>query len=234
MDTETLLLHRASGAAMAEDYVGWAVESLSSGLDSPSLRILAGLNLRFDQDEVEQYFVSSAAELGIQLLEPGVRNGALLIKRKYDRNEISAETAIEMLAKLYQASDYSDVLLAIWWDIAEELSHRGSGYEGVYYPPELLSSLTTVFEREWALFERASLLSVDPDFCHFVLCRCGYIGKPLMKRHSRFERILRRLRGKRFHYVYNVCPQCAAKELRSFQHPDVRERYFSTLETTNR
>ena len=41
---DKLLLDRWIGDAQAEDYIAWAVDLLVAGRDTPSLRILAGLN----------------------------------------------------------------------------------------------------------------------------------------------------------------------------------------------
>ncbi len=43
MITDKLLLDRWMGDAPGEDYIAWAVDLLVAGRDTPSLRILAGL-----------------------------------------------------------------------------------------------------------------------------------------------------------------------------------------------
>ncbi len=53
-------------SAKPEDYVEWAVERLCEGLDTPSLRILAGVNTRFDRDKIEPYFEKTCKELNIK------------------------------------------------------------------------------------------------------------------------------------------------------------------------
>jgi hypothetical protein len=56
MITESLFLKRAMNSAAPADYVNWAVERLIEGLDTPALRILAGLNPRLERDDIEPCF----------------------------------------------------------------------------------------------------------------------------------------------------------------------------------
>src|SRR5690349_5791010 len=63
--TDLLLLRRALGRAQPEDCVAWAVECLCRGLDGPNLRILAGLSIRLDRDDVERYFLLALEEVGL-------------------------------------------------------------------------------------------------------------------------------------------------------------------------
>ncbi len=54
--TDKLLLDRWMGDAPGEDYIAWAVDLLVAGRDTPSLRILAGLNPIHEQYEIDEYF----------------------------------------------------------------------------------------------------------------------------------------------------------------------------------
>lgn len=57
-------LARSRGRGWKEAAVEWAVETLSSGTDTPSLRILAGLAPSTDRAEVEAYLTLTLKELG--------------------------------------------------------------------------------------------------------------------------------------------------------------------------
>ena len=68
MNRSTLLqpLYRAAAAnrRWPECIIEWAVESLTRGVDTPSLRILAGLHSDSYESDVTAYYSSALAELG--------------------------------------------------------------------------------------------------------------------------------------------------------------------------
>lgn len=172
MLTNTLLLNRSMGLATPESHINWAVERLCEGVDSPSLRILAGLNVLLERDEIEEYFTKTCKELNIdsllKLAEP--RKIAYLVKKNYDLEEMSVEAALYMMAELYQKSEYSDPLLSVWYELEEELLAREDGNGGYFYPPDAIDSLENVFKREWALFERGLRLDLPEAFIRFIQC----------------------------------------------------------------
>jgi hypothetical protein len=235
MTTDSLLLKRIMGTALPDDYVDWAVARMCAGLDTPNLRILAGLNIDFERDEIESYFKRTCAELNIetppQMGEP--RIAARFVKRAYDLGEMSAEAAVYMMSTLYQKSGYKDSLLAIWYDIEEELSLRGSGHEGCFYPPKELDLLGGVFEREWLLFTRALQLELPPDFMGFIKCdQCEHIGASRLKHRT----LLARIRAVIPWYLpkpplWHSCTSCGAYEYHGMVDPLVREVYFKRLES---
>ena len=61
-----LLARRWASDALGEDYVKWALDALEAGWDTPSLRILAGLNLTSPLADIEPYFLSVLKELSIE------------------------------------------------------------------------------------------------------------------------------------------------------------------------
>jgi hypothetical protein len=234
MNTDILLLKRSMGLAISEDYIEWAVERLCEGLDSPSLRILAGLNLRFERHEVEPYFKKTCEELGIgappETADP--REAAFLIKRAYSHGEMSVEETLNMMSDLYQRSDYGDPLLSVWFNIEEELAMRDTGHEGIFYPPEALGSLEEVFDREWALLERAIGLNLPQDFIQFIRCDlCAHIGKSKMKHRTMVNRIKAKLPFIQTKpALWHTCAACGSYEYHSMIDPEVRDAYFSQLE----
>ena len=57
---------RYAGVATGDDLVHWAVSALDLGLNTRSLRMLAGLTTPISQDEADPLFRSSLRELGIE------------------------------------------------------------------------------------------------------------------------------------------------------------------------
>jgi hypothetical protein len=236
MKTDTLLLNRSIGYATPEDYIEWAVERLCEGMDSPSLRILAGLFVRFELDDIEPCFNNSCMELGIEFpaLDAGPGKTAWLVKRAYDQGEVSAESALHMMAALYSMSDYSDPLLSVWYEIEEELAQKGSGCEGYFYPPEGLDSVEQVFELEWKLFERASRLDLPAVFIRYIRCaQCGHIGEPQPRQKrltlpGKLRAMIARLNSTPS--LWQACSRCGSFAYHNMVDPDVRDTYLTQLE----
>ena len=75
MDPDPLLSMIILGRARYEparcrDYVQWAVGTMMGGLDSPNLRILAGLMPPYYRPEIESRFDKAVSELGLQPPSP--------------------------------------------------------------------------------------------------------------------------------------------------------------------
>lgn len=65
--TTALLAKRVQGSVRSQNYVDWAVQALAEGFDSPSLSILAGLDIEkdFSRLEAENCFAKVVQELGL-------------------------------------------------------------------------------------------------------------------------------------------------------------------------
>jgi hypothetical protein len=66
-DLESIVARRRLGKLLGADLVSWAVAALSGGLDSPSLRRLAGEDLQGEVrlEDSEALFSAALSELGI-------------------------------------------------------------------------------------------------------------------------------------------------------------------------
>ena len=233
MKTDTLLLHRSLGAALPQDYIDWAVDQLASGVDTPNIRILAGLSAKLDTEEIESYFRKVCLELGIDApLKTAHFNGTVrLIRRAYDCREISASDAIDRMYDLYIESDFGDSLLSIWDNIIEELALKGSGDGGYFYPPDLLDSPGRLFITEFSLLERALNLKLPKDFMHYIQCsRCNHIGESVLKHRSWWDKLAAKLSFNKTPALWHTCARCGSFEYACMWDPAVRDFYFSKLE----
>jgi hypothetical protein len=234
MSIDYLLLIRSMGSATAENYVNWAVDCLAEGLDTPSLRILAGLSPRVEYDEIEPFFQKTCQELNIDITSQvdKPRQSANLVKQAYDLGEMSAEEALQIMVFLFKKSNYSDPLLAVWFCIDEELDLKGSGYEGSFYFLDEFDSLDEVCKSEWPLFERGSHLNLPNDFYRFIKCdHCGYFGEPKLNRKSLASGVISRIRGlKPKPLLWNTCACCGSCDYQNMIHPQVRAAYFNQME----
>jgi hypothetical protein len=67
-DTLALLAHRAKQSLFVRDYVDWAGNALVDGFDSPSLKVLAGLDYAGTSSmEVSRYFLKAVKELNLPI-----------------------------------------------------------------------------------------------------------------------------------------------------------------------
>jgi len=238
MKTELLFLRRCLGETTAEDYVQWAVEQLCRDADTPSLRLLAGLNLTFERDEVEGFFLKSCSELELTApkLDASVGETAAHLHAAYARGDLSARSLITALARLahsfethVSADDARDRrALEFWIDMGAQLrsSETDNGAGGDRYPTAALGRLDEAVQREWHLFERARRLELPPNFRHFVTClSCGHTGPSGFRNPSFLRRVLQRSP-----LVRTACTACGSMELARMTDPRVRSEYLAKLE----
>ena len=238
-NTELLLLDRALGRLEAEDYVAWAVARLVAGDDTPDLRVLAGLVPKFDREEVEKYFLRTCMQLAIDvpnLTASWWRDAAKHIRRLFDAGKLSATQVVDRMAQLYVDSGYSDPLLGVWYNIAEELAWLNA-YEtsaGFWYPHPL-GDLNAVVRHEWSLFDLGALDSEVPaKFAAFIRCEdCGHIGEPVLRRKTFLDAISSVLPWVRLKPpLWVTCSRCGSFDYRSITDPEVRADYFARSETS--
>jgi hypothetical protein len=226
--TEELLLHRALERARPEDYLAWAVEQLGQDVDTPSLRILAGLSPRFDREEVERYFLLTAHELGLSVIEANAPplEIARRIRQSHDRGAIDAGETVEMMAEVHRTWEYREDLLAPWRDMHEELS----GCDGFCYPTAKLVALDDAVRLEWSLFDRALALRLPDGWIRLAYCAdCGHVGRGDVEWPGVVARFIGAMRGRPVG-GRTLCGRCASGNIRALTDPDVRSAYFAQME----
>jgi hypothetical protein len=233
MTTERLLRDRSFGFEISEHHIAWTVERLCEGLDSESLRILAGLHPVRECDEVEPCFLKTCAELGIELPPPAdpLRKEACKVRHRYDTRSVSAGGAIRMMFHLCSEANYGDPSLKVWFYIDEEIAHLGSQYGGHYYPPKLLGSLDETFIREWDLYRRTVMIGPPVDFLNYGYCdRCGHAGRPVLRKGPASGGIWHMLSWFQRSTRAPSCSQCGSFDCHDTIDPFVRDRYLKSLE----
>ena len=235
MKIYSLLLHRALGTSTREQHIEWAVQLLAQGSDTPSLRILAGLNPKTERDKIESFFRKALQELGIgnAALPTNLRQVTELVWQAYEELELSAEQVVHMMANLFVKSELEDELLSIWYAIEEEMDYLQNGCGGFCYSQEELKNIDAVVKREWDLFVRASLLHPPKGFMSF--CQCGFCGsfgrgRPESRLRDRIRAALPWSRHKPSFYL--TCATRGRYVNRPMSAPDVRDQYFTHLEAS--
>ena len=99
-----------AGTGYGKPLVDAAVDALAAGLDSPTLRILAGAPARFSDEEATEYGPDTFDELGLAVPEKHSPEAYLelakLKARRFLAGEGSARSVSIELWQLYQQSDY--------------------------------------------------------------------------------------------------------------------------------
>lgn len=173
--TDKLLLDRYMGNALAEDYVAWAVELLVAGRDTPSLRVLAGLDPALERTDIEVYFLRCCKELKLRPVEPSEnpREAAPLVRRLYRAGTLSPKETLQLMSTLFELSDRRDPLLGLWY--ALDIGHFALFDDG--FSPEQSEFLDAWIDQEWELFDQTVELDLPMDFPDFHRCpSCGHIG----------------------------------------------------------
>jgi hypothetical protein len=103
-----LLAKRFRGALTAGDYVDWALSELLAGVDTPNLRILAGLSKPPYWPEVDFYFQKTLADLGWSLPEPEayLREYVLDLARAILAGEVPPAVACHEMYEIWRARNY--------------------------------------------------------------------------------------------------------------------------------
>ena len=110
------------GLLASEEYIDWAGEMLVKGFDSPSLRILAGLNNFTSGFEVEDRFKRSIQELGFELPErqAALRAYSCAVAKRIVAGKQPAKEGLHALYKIFIASDYAREY-SVWLDLDDAL-----------------------------------------------------------------------------------------------------------------
>jgi hypothetical protein len=128
-----LIGRRELGVVTVQDYTNWAVAELVIGQDSPSLRILAGIEPNENLWTAEAYFAKAMRELCIPEIskEEGLYRYADLLAIQLARKE---GDTIERVRHIYRACvklDYPKVM-SRWVSLDDAIGSVMGGYEPYY------------------------------------------------------------------------------------------------------
>ncbi len=126
-----VLAGREMGRNTGAEVVAWAESALAAGLDSPSLRILAGLAVPHNEFEVDRYL--NAAAMEIELVLP--RGVDLMSVRAHQVAEdivSGTVTARNGARRLYEIARATGLLtdLSVWSGLDDALAMADSGTFG--------------------------------------------------------------------------------------------------------
>ena len=147
--TTAIFGKRALYQLPASDYVDWAVEMLTEGYDSYSLRILAGLERTGSAFEAEDYFLRSARELGLSIPDSrmAVRAYACEIAQEVIAGHLTGQEGVRALYRICLATEYDRDYL-IWLKLDDALDNLLAGEHPYPYESATLENFDQVAKQE--------------------------------------------------------------------------------------
>ena len=158
MTTPAFFFARATNRLLASEYAEWAISMLERDLDSPSLRILAGLD-GSSLFEADDYFCRVLRELHIPEpdFETSIRAYACELATRLVAGTLDPENGVRQLYRLCLAADYAKDFM-VWLYLDDALDDIRAGL----YPYSYDSLTTNNFE-ETVRTEAKNFLDA---FCH--------------------------------------------------------------------
>lgn len=208
--------------------IHWAERLLTGDNDTPSLRILAGLDSKnTDSSEIRKFFFQSLSELGITAPD---RNTALtkfsnsILEELLD-GQIEHTKALSFLTGCYYSTE--DFKFQGWWLLSQVLSE--------YQADELSKDeINEMINEEARLFKEFQGITIPDRFQEMIFCdRCDYFGLPTEERvHFKWlPKILYRLIFRRWPHRATVCPRCKSYHITYSYEQEGRRRYLNRIKT---
>lgn len=153
MTTPAIQARHVLGRAQAGDYIEWATDAMTSGSDSPNLRILAGLDRFVSPFEAEDHFKRARKELGLAepSQEQAIRDYAIHLAELILEPDSDFDSLVEKLSKLCNIEDYPAYLME-WYSLDDGLTslrtgHYPHGYDELYQtdPREVVCGVARSF-----------------------------------------------------------------------------------------
>jgi hypothetical protein len=152
MDTISLLLKRARGEAVREDYVAWAIDLLAAGREERSIVKIAA-DPEIEVGAREQALAEILPALGYRMPKDGDDLIAILeeqMMREYSEGQISGVDLIQRCREFWRLSGYSP-RFRIWHDLDEDIRLSDEGYGPIFHDLEkddLEASILRVLRKE--------------------------------------------------------------------------------------
>ena len=158
MTTPALFFARATNRLFASEYVEWAISMLEQDFDSPSLRILAGLD-GSSLFEADDYFRRVLRELHIPEpdSEASMRAYACDLATRFVAGTLDAKNGVRQLYRMCLAADCAKDFI-VWFYLDDALDDIEAGQY-----PHTYESLTTANLEETVRTEAKLFLE---GFCH--------------------------------------------------------------------
>jgi hypothetical protein len=142
------------------------------------------------------------------------------------------QTALSLLAKLFRASGYSNLLYAIWDELEEDISSLDTDYGPIFNIGITRDNANEYIKKVAAEYLTISLMDLPSNFFNLTYCsECHLIAEPSKKRIDKpwlSEKIFRLLfrRGPSYKLI---CRRCGSENLISMRAYEGREKFLSTV-----
>lgn len=149
LSTASIFGRRAMNRITAADYIVWATDMLTTGHDSPNLRMLAGLDEYGSVFEAEDHFARALREF--QIPEPDLasklRAYGLDLAQQILEGKLSAESGVKALFHVCLATNYERDYV-IWLHLDDAWDSIQAGCYPFTYPTATIENFADVVRTE--------------------------------------------------------------------------------------
>ncbi len=172
------------GIDSPEDYIQWAEEKLLAGSDSSNMAILASMDFEksIEKHEILYYFRLCLDELNLEWPDDVSisKQYSKILCHKIISNKIEPFAGMNSLANFFPASDYSEGLSRIWYDLKEDFLLLENGSDPRVNQSLLFnnsdSSIVKVAEQYLTLLD----ITLPDNFFQLAYCLdCHHMGKTM-------------------------------------------------------
>lgn len=168
------------------DYIDWAENLLTEGVESENIAILAslGLDKQPDSEDIKIFFQKSLKDLNLELPK---KEDALLTYSRYlcakiVNAEISSKKGVSELSHFFYQSDY-EAIYGIWDELNDDIWVVNNG-EYYLFNSDLTKENTDHYVKKVAKqFIQLTEIKLPERFFHLCACsKCGFIGESNVER----------------------------------------------------
>ncbi len=238
MQIDELFGKYALGVVRAEDYIAWAEQQLTAGIESPSLPVLAGMDLvrPLDSIEVYEWFQKVTKELGIDWPDDSdaLQTYSEILCRQIVDGTIPPASGLTQLARLYPASDYTEGIFALWDSLEEDICLTFSDYGAIFNTGLTRDNSDEYIRNVARQYLKLAQLNLPDDFFQLVYCQgCSSIQQTETVRIDKSS-----LSEKLYRLIYDDnnatwevrCAGCGSRNLQSMNDYAGRENFLAFLQ----
>ena len=224
-ETYKLLGQRLLGTFDSKEYVDWAVKLLSSGQETESLVILAGMDNDSTEDR-EKYFWKAVSELKIDANKTDyelIDNYALKLADQVINKQVTPRVGLSTMLEIVRRTDYDQKYIQ-FYEIDEDIDYVFYSGTPLFNQGLTKDNIDDYIIKEFKLLIELSKINFDNSIYDKAFCNsCGQVVKPFLKTKYQLKRP--------FSYLLPTCPNCKSMDLNDFRTQIGREKIIRDKQT---
>lgn len=232
MNFEQLSGRIALANVVPNDYIDWAENLLTEGVESENVAILAslGLDKQPDSEDIKIFFKKSLKDLNLELplKKDGLLAYAVYLCKKIVNGEISSKKGVNELSHFFYQSGYEPIY-GVWDELNDDIWAINNGGHHLFNSNLTKENIDQYIKKMASQFIQLTEIKLPERFFHFYACsKCGYIGEYKLERIEKlwipekiFSLIFRRAPA-----CQGICEKCASPYLNSMSDYETRKQYL--------